>query len=133
MVSVAGLRVGRRLGVLHGEGVVQTVLQRLVLGVVGRRCLALLPVAGDEARPYPVDAIETSSKQLSRRDTTDVEINLRVRVHLVVLGLGGVFSTTATKEQEEGGEQEEHGAAHHQSDQRRRGQRPSLGDVRGAD
>lgn len=53
MVSVAGLRVGGRLGVLHGESVVQAVLQRFVLRVVGRRRLALLAVPGDEARPYP--------------------------------------------------------------------------------
>lgn len=50
VITVARLRVRRSLGVLHGQGMVQTVLQSLVLGVVRRRWLCLLAVTRHEAR-----------------------------------------------------------------------------------
>lgn len=132
MVSVAWLRVSWGLGVLHGQSVIQAVLQRFVLRVVGRRRLALLPVSCDEARPYP-GTKSKSSIDLRLRLNLVAGTHLRVRVHLVVLGFGRVFSTTAAKEQEQGGEQQEHGTAHHQSDQSWRGECACLGDIRRAD
>ena len=39
VVSVASLTVSRRLGIFHGQGMIQTVLEGFVLRVIRRRCL----------------------------------------------------------------------------------------------
>lgn len=52
MIAVARLPVRRCLRVLEGQRVVQTVLQGLVLGVVGRRRLGLAAIARYQARPH---------------------------------------------------------------------------------
>lgn len=64
VITVSGLSVGRTLGVLHGQSVVQTVFQSLVLGVVRWRRLRLASVSSHQARSH---AMERKKKSLLSR------------------------------------------------------------------